>query len=78
MTNKVLGAEHPSTLTSMASLAFTWKSHGRDAEALKLKDECVRHWTQVLDVNQPDTVSSTALSQWKAEELDISTLSVSE
>jgi hypothetical protein len=26
---RVLGAEHPYTLTSMADLAFTWKGQGR-------------------------------------------------
>ena len=26
---RVLGQEHPDTLASMASLAYTWKSHGR-------------------------------------------------
>jgi hypothetical protein len=27
---RVLGLEHPSTLTSMNNLAFTWKSRGLD------------------------------------------------
>ena len=31
----VLGVEHPDTLTSMASLAITWKAMGRQEEAVK-------------------------------------------
>jgi hypothetical protein len=31
-----LGADHPSTLTIMNNLAFTWKGLGRDAEAIQL------------------------------------------
>ncbi|KAJ5128088.1 hypothetical protein N7448_008867 [Penicillium atrosanguineum] len=29
-----LGEDHPDTLTSMANLAFTWKSSGHDAKAV--------------------------------------------
>ncbi|KAL4965066.1 purine and uridine phosphorylase [Aspergillus stella-maris] len=35
----VLGAEHPSTLTSMVNLAYTWKSQGRVLDALPLLEE---------------------------------------
>jgi hypothetical protein len=38
-TKRVLGAEHPHTLTSMANLAFTLEGQGRDAEALKLMEK---------------------------------------
>jgi hypothetical protein len=31
--SKVLGQVHPNTLTSMANLAYTWKSQGQDKEA---------------------------------------------
>ena len=40
MSIKVLGAEHPHTLTSMSNLAFTWKGLGRDAAAVKLMERC--------------------------------------
>jgi len=33
---RVLGPEHPDTLTSMNNLSFTWKAMGKQAEALKL------------------------------------------
>jgi tetratricopeptide (TPR) repeat protein len=35
---KVLGEEHPDTLTSMNNLTFTWKSLGRDHDALECKE----------------------------------------
>ena len=31
---RLLGEEHPDTLTSMANLAFTWNSLGHDHENL--------------------------------------------
>jgi hypothetical protein len=31
-----LGDDHPSTLTSIGNLAFTWKSSGRNDEAIHL------------------------------------------
>jgi hypothetical protein len=68
----VLGAEHPDTLTRMNNLAFTWKEQGRQAEALRLIEECVRLGSQTLGVNHHLTLSSSkALSKWKMEELDI-------
>ena len=37
---RVLGLEHPDTLTSMNNLSFTWKDIGKQPEALKLMHEC--------------------------------------
>jgi dolichyl-phosphate-mannose--protein O-mannosyl transferase len=74
---RVLGAEHPDTLTSMNNLAFTWKEQGRHTEALKLIEECVRLRSRFLGVNNYLTLSSsTALTEWKMKELDIVTLGV--
>jgi hypothetical protein len=39
---RVLGEEHPDTLTSMNNLAFTWKGQARDIEAIDLMDKCVQ------------------------------------
>jgi hypothetical protein len=39
---RVLGDDDHSTPSSMANLAFTWKSQGRDGEALALMKECVQ------------------------------------
>jgi len=41
-TRRVLGQEYPSTLTSMANLAGTWKSQGGDEQAIGLMSECVQ------------------------------------
>jgi len=72
---RVLGAEHPSTLTSMNNLAFTWRGHGRDADAFKLMEECVTVRSRILGANHPDTLSShTALLGWQTEELEIGAL----
>ena len=67
---KVLGEEHPDTLTSMHNLAFTWEGQGRDEEAIKLMDKCVRLRTNVLGTNHYLTLSSiVALNGWEAERL---------
>ncbi|KAF2261824.1 hypothetical protein CC78DRAFT_413948, partial [Lojkania enalia] len=58
---KKLGVDHPSTLTSMSNLAFTWKGQGRNAEAIKLMSECVRLSHDILDANHPVYMSSLKL-----------------
>ncbi|KAG9235723.1 Tetratricopeptide repeat-domain-containing protein [Amylocarpus encephaloides] len=63
---RVLGQEHPDTLTSMNNLAFSWKQLGRSEEAIKLLEECVILGSQVLGLNHPNTRSfSTTLSRWR-------------
>ena len=75
MRKKVLGQEHPDTLTSMNNLAFTWKIQGRDNEALKLMEECVVLQSRTIGTNHPYTLSSrTALLGWQKEELEIGAL----
>ncbi|KAF2022747.1 putative kinesin [Setomelanomma holmii] len=65
---KKLGADHPSTLTSMHNLAFTWKSLGREVEAINLMRECVQFRQQKLRSNHPGLLSSSAaLAQWEAQ-----------
>jgi hypothetical protein len=67
-----LGADHPDTLTSMASLAFTWKGQGREENAIGLMDKCVSSRTRVLGANHPSTLSSAeTLIKWRAEKLGI-------
>jgi len=39
--NTVLGAEHPSTVNSMNSLACTWKAQGKHTEALDMVGKCI-------------------------------------
>jgi hypothetical protein len=71
VTKTKLGAEHPDTLTSMHNLAFTWRSLGRDAEAMASLQQCVELRQRVLGAGHPDLLSSqTALEQWEAEGID--------
>jgi len=65
---RVLGEEHPDTLTSMANLAFTWKGYGRDAEAIELMEKCVLLRASVLGFDHPNTLNSAAaLIGWQGE-----------
>jgi len=72
---RVLGTEHPDTLTSMHNLALTRRRQGRGGEALNLMKECVQLQTRVLGVNHPDTLSSfKAAIRWQAKmEINTST-----
>jgi hypothetical protein len=64
---RVLEIEHPDTLTSMANLAFTWKSQGRDHDALGLMRECFLLRKQKLGVDHSSTISSLgALNGWES------------
>ncbi|KAL8735363.1 MAG: hypothetical protein Q9166_000908 [cf. Caloplaca sp. 2 TL-2023] len=67
---RVLGEEHPDTLSSMNNLAFTWKSQGLNAKAINLMGECVHLRTRILGADHPDTLSSSAeLTMWQNEDL---------
>ncbi|KAB5536087.1 hypothetical protein GE09DRAFT_1141404 [Coniochaeta sp. 2T2.1] len=62
-----LGVDHPDTLTSMADLAFMWKSQGRHEDALALMQDCVKAQQRVLGLEHPDTLSSLGtISDWVA------------
>jgi len=50
---RVLGEEHPDTLTSINNLAYTWKGQGRDEEAIRLMTECAQLRTQILGAGHP-------------------------
>ncbi|KAM7195073.1 hypothetical protein V8F33_006942 [Rhypophila sp. PSN 637] len=63
-----LGADHPSTLTSMNNLAFTWKEQGRLKDALDLI-ECCFLLTRKLGPEHPHTRSSIASFRvWEREQ----------
>jgi Tetratricopeptide repeat len=67
---RVLGAEHPDTLTSMNNLAFTMKEQVRYVEAIELMTECVRLQVQILGTKHPDVISSSAaLAKWQSVEI---------
>jgi hypothetical protein len=60
-----LGADHPSTLTSMHNLAITWKYQGRHIDALALMEDCAQARQRVLGAIHPDTRLSLAIvAKW--------------
>ena len=50
----MLGDEHPSTLTSMANLASTYRNQGRWTEAEKINVQVVETRRKVLGDEHPD------------------------
>jgi tetratricopeptide (TPR) repeat protein len=63
---KVLGLEHPSTLTSTANLAHTWKLQGRDEEAIELLKRAEELQKQILGSDYYLTIGSTqTLFEWQ-------------
>ena len=65
---RVLGEEHPDTLSSIANLAFTLKSQIRYKEAISLIENCFELQKRILGPKHLDTESSLqALHEWKSE-----------
>ncbi|KAK1991096.1 hypothetical protein LX36DRAFT_555742, partial [Colletotrichum falcatum] len=63
--SRVLGDEHPDTLTSMNNLAYTWKSQERHVDAIGLMRNCLRIRQRSLGFHHPDTHSSfSKLREW--------------
>lgn len=54
---RVLGAEHPDTLISIASLALTYWKQGRWKEAEQLNISVIETSKRVLGVEHPDTLT---------------------
>ncbi|OCK88522.1 TPR-like protein [Cenococcum geophilum 1.58] len=82
---RVLGKEHPSTLTSMANLASTYSHQGRWKEAEELEVQVMETRKRVLGAEHPDTLTSMAnlastyrdQGRWKeAEELQAKELEI--
>jgi len=64
--SRVLGQEHPSTLTSMNNLAFTYMSQGRRDEALATMEQVVALRSRILGADHPYTAGSiSALEDWR-------------
>jgi hypothetical protein len=56
MRKRVLGQEHPDTLTSMGNLASTYKNQGRWKEAEELNVQMMETRKRVLGQEHPDTL----------------------
>ena len=55
---RVLGADHPQTLTSRNNLAYAYQSAGRLGEAIPLYEQVLADRTRVLGPDHPDTLTS--------------------
>jgi hypothetical protein len=55
--SRVLGDEHPSTLTSMANLASTYRNQGRWKEAEDLFAQVMETSSRMLGDEHPDTLT---------------------
>ncbi|USP76252.1 kinesin light chain 3 [Curvularia clavata] len=80
MSLRVLGEEHPNTLTSIANLASTYRKQGRWKEAEELEVQVTEMSLRVLGEEHPSTLTSIAnlastyrkQGRWKeAEELEV-------
>ena len=83
---RVLGLEHPSTLTSMGLLALTFMNQGRWKEAEELGVQVMETSSRVLGLEHPDTLISMGnlasayrnQGRWKeAEELAVQVMETS-
>src|SRR5277367_1700267 len=57
---RILGAEHPDTLTNMGNLAGTYWHQGRWNEAEKLQVDVMELSKRLLGAEHPDTLRSIA------------------
>ena len=58
MRKKLLGAEHPNTLSSMANLASTYWNQGKWNEAEQLEIQVMDMRKKLLGLDHPDTLTS--------------------
>jgi Tetratricopeptide repeat len=63
-TKRVLGQEHPDTLSNMANLASTYRNQGRWEEAEELEVQVMEMRKRVLRHEHPDTLISRAGLAW--------------
>src|SRR3954469_4049146 len=69
---RVMGQEHPSTLTSMANLASTFWNQGRWKEAEELEVQVMETSLRVLGQEHPDTLTSmhNLAFTWRSQRLE--------
>ena len=85
MTKKLLGVEHPTTLSSMGNLAVTYANQGRWNEAEELQIQVMDMTKNLLGAKHPDTLNSMVnlaniyrnQGRWnEAEELQIQVMNM--
>lgn len=59
MRKRVLGQEHPSTLSSMANLAATYRNQGRWTEPETMEVQVIETSRRMLGEEHPDTLTGT-------------------
>ena len=55
---RILGEDHPNTLTIRNNLAATYRSAGRLTEAITLFEQVLTDRTRILDKDHPDTLAT--------------------
>ena len=64
--NRVLGEEHPHTLTSIDNVALIYRGQGRWKEAISLTKKCTQLRTKVLGSGHPTKQESLeAFDEWE-------------
>jgi hypothetical protein len=67
---RVLGKEHPDTLTSIVNLAYTYKSRGHSEKAIAMIMDVSALRSRLLGEDHPDTRRLTNLmKKWRDEDL---------
>ncbi|MEU1456937.1 tetratricopeptide repeat protein, partial [Streptomyces avermitilis] len=66
---RLLGADHPDTLTARGNLAAIYWQAGRTGEAIDLVEQVVADRERLLGADHPDTLTAReVLSLWKSPE----------
>ena len=65
---RVLGEQHPDTLSARVNLAVSYAQAGRISEAITLQEQVLADRVRVLGEQHPDTViSMKALQAWRSD-----------
>jgi Tetratricopeptide repeat len=65
---RILGPEHPDTLTAQANLASSYRQAGRTAEAITILEKVTAAAARILGPEHPDTqAAAEALREWKSQ-----------
>ncbi|MFE3097385.1 tetratricopeptide repeat protein [Streptomyces sp. NPDC059248] len=65
---RILGPEHPDTLTTRNNLAHSYWQDGRTQDATRIEEQLLTDHQRILGPEHPDTVGArAALAQWQEE-----------